>query len=150
MSRGLCFGGMFLLIPMMLLTTADVMGRAFWARPIYGTVELSSYMLAIFILLGVAYTHQVKGHVHVSILTARLGGRGEHLLNILTTLFSMFIIALLAWQGWVVAVEERAVSDMLRIPQWPFKLLVFVAAVLLWLELLIDLTVSVRKVIGRY
>jgi len=62
----------------------------------------------------------------------------------------MFIIALLAWQGWVVAVEERAVSDMLSIPQWPFKLLVFVAAVLLWLELLIDLTVSVRKVIGRY
>jgi len=148
-SRGLCFGGMFLLIPMMLLTAADVMGRAFWAQPIYGTVELSSYMLAIFILLGVAYTQQVKGHVNVSILTARLGERGEHLVSILTTLLSMFIVALLAWQGWVVALEERAVSDMLRIPQWPFKLLIFVAAVLLWLELLIDLTVSVRKAIGR-
>jgi hypothetical protein len=55
------------------------------------------------------------------------------------TLLSLFIMVLLAWQGWVVGMEETAVSDMLRIPQRPFKLLVGVAAFLLCLELIVDL-----------
>jgi TRAP-type C4-dicarboxylate transport system permease small subunit len=137
--------GMVLLIPMMLLTTTDVMGRALWSRPIYGTVELSSYMLAIFILLGLAYTHQVKGHVRVTMLTSRLPRRANLALDLVTILLSMFIIGLIAWQGWVVGMEERAVSDMLRVPQRPFKLLVSVAAFLLWLELCIDLFATIRQ-----
>ena len=140
--------GMILLIPMMLLTSVDVVGRAVWSRPIYGTVELSSYMLAIFILLGVAYTHQVKGHVRVSMLLSRIPRRAGLVLEVITILLSLFIVALLAWQGWVVGMEERAVSDMLRVPQRPFKLLVAVAALLLWLELLIDLFTTMKE-LGR-
>jgi TRAP-type C4-dicarboxylate transport system permease small subunit len=142
--------GMILLIPMMLLTTTDVVGRAFWSRPIYGTVELSSYMLAIFILLGIAYTHQVKGHVRVTMLTSRLPRRANLALDLVTILLSMFIIGLLAWQGWVVGMEERAVSDMLRVPQRPFKLLVSVAAFLLWLELCIDLFTTIKQLSRRF
>jgi TRAP-type C4-dicarboxylate transport system permease small subunit len=141
--------GMILLIPMMLLTTTDVVGRAFWSRPIYGTVELSSYMLAIFILLGIAYTHQVKGHVRVSMLTSRLPERAASVLDLVTTLLSLWIIGLLAWQGWLVGMEERAVSDMLRVPQRPFKLLVALAAFLLWLELCIDLCMTVKQLLRR-
>jgi len=145
----LCYAGMFLLIPMMLLTTGDVIGRAVWARPIPGAVELSSYMLAVFILMGVAYTHQVKGHVRVSMLVSRLPEQAQSILDIITILLSLFIISILAWQGWVVGIEERTVSDMLRIPQLPFRLLVSIAALFLCLELLIDLTVSVEKLIRR-
>lgn len=141
--------GMFLLIPMMLLTAGDVIGRVVWARPIPGAVELSGYMLAIFILLGVAYTHQVKGHVRVSMLVSRLPEGVGYILDVITTLLSLFIIAILAWQGWVVGIEERTVSDMLRIPQLPFRLLVSVAALFLFLELLIDLVVSAGKLVRR-
>jgi TRAP-type C4-dicarboxylate transport system permease small subunit len=148
-TRSLCYIGMFLLIPMMLLTAGDVIGRAAWSKPIPGTVELSSYMLAVFILLGVAYTHQVKGHVRVSMLVSRLPERAELVLDVFTTLLSLLIIAILAWQGWVVGIEERTVSDMLRMPQLPFRLLVSIAAFFLCLELLIDLTVSVRKLVRR-
>jgi TRAP-type C4-dicarboxylate transport system permease small subunit len=143
----ICFGAMFLLIPMMLLTAADVIGRAAWARPITGAVETSSYMLAVFILLGVAYTHQVKGHVRVTMLLSRLPERPRVILDIITTLLSLFIIFILAWQGWIVAIEERAVSDMLRVPQLPFRLLVSVAGILLCLELIIDLLDLMRTLI---
>ena len=146
----LCYVGMFLLIPMMLLTASDVVGRAVWARPIPGAVELSSYMLAVFILLGVAYTHQVKGHVRVAMLVSRLPERAGNTLDVITTLLSLFIIALLAWQGWVVGIEERTVSDMLRIPQFPFRLLVALAALFLCLELFIDLAVSVGKLVSAH
>ncbi len=146
-NRWVCYLGMLLILPLMLLTSADVIGRAAWARPIPGIVELSSYMLDVFILLGLAYTQQVKGHVRVSMLTSRLPQRAQQSLEIVVTLLSLFIMVLLAWQGWVVGMEETAVSDMLRIPQRPFKLLVGVAAILLCLELVVDLMSAFTAVI---
>ena len=144
-----CSVGMCLLIPMMLLTSCDVIVRATLARTITGTVELSEYMLAVFILLGLAYTQQVKGHVRVTFLISRLPPRVQPVVEIVTILLSLFIIAVLAWQGWEVGIKERTVSDMLRIPQLPFRLLVPLAALLLCLELLIDLSDSVKKLMRR-
>ncbi|MFO8088797.1 MAG: TRAP transporter small permease [Desulfatiglandaceae bacterium] len=140
--------GMILLIPMMLLTSGEVVGRAVWSKPIPGSMELSSYMLAIFVLLGIAYTQQVKGHVRVSMLVSRLPERVQAALEVLTTLLSLCIVAIVAWQGWVLAMEEKAVSDMLRIPQAPFKFLVFVAGASLCIELLIDLVDATKKLAG--
>jgi len=148
-TRASCYVGMFLLVPMMLLTAADVVGRAAWSKPIPGAVELSSYMLAVFILLGVAYTQQVKGHVRVTMLVWRLPERAAVVLDTLTTLLSMFIILILAWQGLVVGLETTRVSDMLRIAQQPFRFLVAIAGFFLFLELSIDLTDSLRKLWGK-
>lgn len=145
-NRWVCYGGMLLIIPLMLLTSADVIGRVAWARPFPGIVELSSYMLDVFILLGLAYTQQVKGHVRVSMLTSRLPQRAQIFLEIVVTILSLFIMALLAWQGLVVGMAETAVSDMLRIPQRPFKLLVGIAGFLLCLELVVDLAAACSAV----
>jgi TRAP-type C4-dicarboxylate transport system permease small subunit len=134
-----CAIGMAMVIPLMLLTFADVMLRGFFNKPIPGTFELSQYILAIFILLGAAYTQQVKGHVGVDFVTSRLSPRLRVYCEILTTLLSLFIIAIVIWQGWVEGITEKAVSDQLRIPQYPFRVLVAVGGFLLWLELLIDL-----------
>ena len=131
--------GMTLLIPLMLLTTGDVIGRSFFRKPIPGSFELSEFALAIFILLGAAYTQQVKGHVGVDFVTSRLSPRLRVACEIITTLLSLFIIAIVVWQGWVEGITEKAVSDQLRIPQYPFRVLVAVGGFLLWLELVIDL-----------
>lgn len=148
-NRGLCHAGMFLLLPMMLLTAGDVLGRTFWRAPISGTVELSSYLLAVFILLGLAYTHQVRGHVRVSVLTSRLPERGRLFLNAVTTSLSLLIIGIVFWQGLLLAFGTSAVSDMLRIPQWPFRLLVALGAFFLWLELLIELVDTIGELTRR-
>lgn len=137
------------LIPLMLITAVDVVTRNLLNAPIPGSVELSQYILAVFILLGLAYAQQVKAHVGVSIVTSRLRPPAQLILNLLTTLMSLFIFSILVWQGWVVGIEERTVSDMLRIPQYPLRLLVAVAAFLVWLELLVDLGESIKKLAGR-
>jgi TRAP-type C4-dicarboxylate transport system permease small subunit len=134
-----CAVGMCLLVPLMLLTTFDVVGRKFFSKTIPGTFELSEYILAVFILLGAAYTQQVKGHVGVDFITSRLSPRVRAVCQIITILLSLFIITILIWQGWIEGIRERTVSDMLRIPQYPFRLLVAIGGFLLWLELLIDL-----------
>ena len=141
--------GAWFLIPLMIITAVDVVSRDVFNHPIPGTVELSQYMLAVFILLGLAYTQQVKSHVAVSLFTSRLSRPVQLILNILSTLLCLFISFIIAWQGWMVGIEEKTVSDMLRVPQYPFRLLVALAAFLMCLELLIDLGDSLRKLVGR-
>jgi TRAP-type C4-dicarboxylate transport system permease small subunit len=139
--------GMFAILPMMFLTFADVTGRAIWSRPIPGSLELSSYILAVFVLLGIAYTHQVKGHVRVEMLLCKLPERVQAFLDIITSTLSLFIIGVLAVEGIKAGMEEKAVSDMLRVPQWPFKSLVAVAGILLFMELVFDFIDNVGRLI---
>ena len=141
--------GAWCLIPLMVITAVDVMSRDIFNRPIPGTVELSQYMLAVFILLGLAYTQQVKAHVAVSLFTSRLSNPLQLTFNIISILLCLLISFIIAWQGWVVGIGEKTVSDMLRVPQYPFRLLVAVAAILVCLELLIDLGDSLKKLVGR-
>ncbi len=144
-----CAAGTFLIIPLMLMTTSDVISRSFFNKPIAGSFELSEYMLAVMILLAAAYTQQVKGHVGVDFFTVRFSKRTQNVFRVIADLASLFIITILVVMGYLHAVEEKTVSDMLRIPQWPFKMLVCAGGFLLWLELLVDLIESVAKAAGR-
>jgi TRAP-type C4-dicarboxylate transport system permease small subunit len=136
---------MFLAIPLMLMTTGDVLSRSFLNKPLPGTLELSEYMLSIIILLGAAYTQQVKGHVGVDFLTKRFTKKTKGVVEIITTLLCMFIVTIMVWQGFVEGIHEKTVSDMLRVPQWPFRLLVAIGGSLLWLEFMIDLLNSISE-----
>jgi TRAP-type C4-dicarboxylate transport system permease small subunit len=106
-------------------------------------------MLAVLILLGLAFAQQIKAHVTISLVTSRLPQCAQLILSIIATLLSLFISCILVWQGWVIGVEEKAVSDMLRVPQYPFRLIVAVAAFLMCLELVIDLGDSLIKLMGK-
>jgi len=141
--------GAWFLIPLMLITAVDVVSRDVLNHPIPGTVELSQYMLAVFILLGLAYAQQMKAHVAVSLFTSRLPHRVQLIFNIATTLLCLFISCILLWQGWAVGIGEKTVSDMLRVPQYPFRILVAVAAFMMFFELVIDLGDSLRNLVGK-
>jgi len=144
-----CVLGMFLAVPLMLITTFDVLGRGFFDKPIPGTLELSEYMLAIIILLGAAYTQQVKGHIGVDFLTSRFTPLGQNICKIITDVASLAIITILMVYGYSEGIHETAVSDQLRVPQWPFKLFVAIGGFLLWLEIFVDLLESIAYLRGR-
>jgi TRAP-type C4-dicarboxylate transport system permease small subunit len=96
-------------------------------------------MLAVLVLLGAAYTQQVKGHVAIELLSSRFNRKTQRLCRVVTLALSLFIVTELVWQGFVLAIEETAVTDQLRIPRAPFKMLVGIGGGLLWLQLLLDL-----------
>jgi TRAP-type C4-dicarboxylate transport system permease small subunit len=141
--------GALSLVFLMLLTAADVLGRDLFGRPVPGAVELSQYLLAVFILLGLAYTQQMKGHVTVSVLLSRIPVCGQFFLKLISSVLGLGLFGLLAWQGWAVGLEERTVSDLLRIPQSPFRILVAVAGFLVSLELLIDAGDALKGLVRR-
>lgn len=143
-----CMVGMLFLLPLMLLTTSDVLMRALFGKPIPGTFELSEYILSVSILLGAAYTQQLRGHVGVDFVLKRLGFKTQALSEAITGILCMIITGLLSWQGLLRALEESTVSDMLRIPQAPFRFLVFVAGMGLFLEFLLQVIESISRLLG--
>lgn len=134
--------GMGWVLVMMVLTTLDVAGRYFFSIPIPGAIETSEFMLAIFGILGMAYTHHSGGNVKVTMLTKVLPPRLADLFETITLVLSLQMIALIAWYGWVSGVEEFHVgttTDTLGIPIYPLYFLLCFGAGLLCLELLISL-----------
>lgn len=138
---------MFVLIPIMLLTTFDAVSRTIFNKPVPGVMEASSYMLVILILLGLAYTQQVKGHPRVTILTSRLPSHLSILVEVVVNLLCLGITSIIVCQGWMVAKSDvgKIVSDVLRIPQFPFRMLVPLGGGLLFLEFLVDFLASAQK-----
>lgn len=136
-------------LPLMLLTTADVVGRDFFGRPVPGTYELSEYLLAVAVLLGAAYTQQTGGHVAATFVVGRFGPRAQAVCRALTLTLCLLVVGALAWQGFALGADEIGVSDQLRIPRAPFKMLVGVGASLLWCQLLFDLADAVAALGGR-
>jgi TRAP-type C4-dicarboxylate transport system permease small subunit len=56
--------GAALLVIMMLLTCVDVVGRLF-RHPVFGSIELMSFMGALAVAMVLPNTHSVKGHIGV-------------------------------------------------------------------------------------
>jgi TRAP-type C4-dicarboxylate transport system permease small subunit len=145
--------GMFTLLIMMLFTTCDVIGRTFFKAPIIGSYELTQYMLVIVVLLGIPYTQQVGGNIRITLFVSRLNPRAQVIIDIVITLLGLVFFLLIAWGGFIETVSSfrgGGVSDMLRIPQWPFRFLIPVGAFLLGLELLIKMITSLRELIKNH
>jgi len=134
-STFLCFVGMSSILGLMFLTTFDVIGRSFLGRPIPGTFELSEYMLCLVLVLGLAYTEREKGHIRVEVLRKRIKS-GRRVLELITGLIGLCVVSVLVVYGWKEAVAERGVSDMLRIPRYPFKFLLCLGSFMFGLELI--------------
>lgn len=140
--------GMFMLLTIMFLTVSDIVGRAFFNAPILGTFEITQFLLAMFVLLGIAYTQQVDGHVKVTLFVSRLSVRFQLGLDVFVGLLGLFLFAVIAWQGWDYALNSfhsKLASDTLRIPVYPFLFFIPLGAGFLCLELLIRLITSISE-----
>ncbi len=134
--------GMGWVLVMMFLTTLDVGGRYFFSTPIPGAMEMSEFILAIFGVLGLAYTHGAGANVKVTMLTGKLPVRAASLLELITGLLSFQIVSMLVWYGVVMGIDEfksGTTTDTLAIPIFPLYLLLSAGVFLLALEILMTI-----------
>lgn len=135
---------------MMLLTCADVVGRAV-GRPILGAVELGVLMAALVLAFSMPYTHKEKGHVGVELLYMRLGPRAQGVLESLTGAAGFVLFAIIAQQTWNYAGIMRAsgeVSMTLQLPTFYIIYLISASFGLLALVQLADVLASLKKAVS--
>lgn len=138
------------LLGIMLLTVANLLLRMAGA-PIAGAFELVGWLAALANGLAVGYTQTKGGHVNIDVLTRLLPRRAESVLAVVITAVSAAFFTVVTWRLVSHAFGLRdvgSVSDVLRIPYYPFTLIVAVGFAGLVLALLADLAREGRKVVG--
>jgi TRAP-type C4-dicarboxylate transport system permease small subunit len=150
LTRCSLYIGMGWVMVMMGLTTVDVAGRIFFSKPLPGGIELTEIMLAVFGLLGLAYTHQSGSNIRVTMLVNALPKRFAAGLDVVTHCLCIGVIALLATQGWAMGLEEMAsgtTTDLLKVPLFPIYFLLALASIFIGLEMLLMLISALKLVL---
>ena len=150
-ARVVLLGSMGFLVFMMLLMTADVVGRYFANRPIGGSWELIGFLLVCLAASGLAYTQREKGNIRVLVLFDRLPQRGKTIVDILSYLIAIGVVSVMSWRLFVMAkryilLPQGGLSEDLHIPFAIFMIILGIGLAFLGLVLLVDLIYSLSKV----
>ena len=142
MNTGLHYLCMAMLFIMMVVGTADVVGRYIFNRPVWGTFENFGILLAAIVLLGLSYAQADRSHVTVDLLVGRLKERAKAAFGIFTTIIALSVAVLILWQGLTTSLEMRELGlriQTIGLPIWFPLLLVPTGALALAYILLIQL-----------
>ncbi len=138
-----------LLFVMLLVSTADVLGRYFFNSPLSGSQEVSEILLPGVVLLGWAYAQRFKAHVSVDILFNRFPPRSKAIVAFLTTCLALVISILIIWQGMLLSISYFKMGRLIRninVPIFIPRLLVPLGGLSLFLVLIVDLYDSVKEI----
>jgi len=138
---------------MMLLTATDVFLRYGLNRPIQDSFELSQFMMAGLVFLGIPYIQSIKGHVSVEFLTSRLSPTAREILKIFGYLFGLFIYVIVTRQSALFALDAWKTNDytmgVVHYPLWPAKSTVPMGSGILCIRLILDIIHDSVKLLGR-
>ena len=112
-------GTLFMLMAMM--TVASVIGRAAFATPVPGDVEMTQYALAVAISACLPHCLFSGGNLIVDFFTARLSARVKRTLDAVGALTLAFAMGLFAWRTVVGLVAVKAsgeTSMVIGVPLW--------------------------------
>ncbi len=137
---------------MMFLTAADVLLRYIFNRPVSGTWELTSYMMAIVVGFGISYCALVKGLISVEVLITRFSNKTQAFFNCITYFLSFCFFSLITWQTIFyikLMFESKLVSAVLLIPTFPFIAALALGSLAFTLVILSDFLEYLSQVVNR-
>jgi C4-dicarboxylate transporter DctQ subunit len=145
---GYLAGGIIALMAVMV--TYEVIVRAAFNSPTSWSVELTNYSLPLMTFLGAAYCLRVRRHIRVVLLVDKLSGRGQTLLEVITSLLGLLFSLTLLWKGsqWVLDTYRtgEVSSSVLFFPQWIVRLAFPLGMLLLSIQFLKDFIAAWRSV----
>ena len=134
----------------MILGVVQVVGRSFFDRPVPAYVDVIEIMMTCFAFLGIAYCQKLGGHVRMEIVMKQFKGRTLWIAEVVGTLITIWIIAVLMVYGYDHFVRAYEIGDSTidgDYPLWPSKLIVPVAFGLLLCRLTLNLIGFCRLVV---
>lgn len=139
------------LVGMMTITTLDVITRYF-GHPIFGAVELVSFMATILLACAMPMTHLENGHVGVDLVVRLLSERSQALIDTITGFLSLILFVLICWQCVLYGESMKKtgeVSMSLEFPNYIFVYVVAVAFGVLGLAVIPQLSNNLSKLFGK-
>jgi TRAP-type transport system small permease protein len=133
------------------LIVVEIGLRSLTGRSTFITEEFSGYLLAWFAFLGMAETLRTDGHVRVSIVISRLGGRARAVQEVLANalgaavfLYLAFYMGLVFYSSWEMKVQSMHISQTpLFIPQ----IVPFLGSILMAMQFFVQLVENAGRVL---
>jgi len=123
LDRALGAAAAVLLFSLMMLTTADVIGRYIFNWPLRGAFEITELLLLALVFAGLPLASRADEHVTLDFIDMLLGDRGRLLLRRIVDLICGLLFLGLAWRVWIKADRIAGYGDtteVLRVPVAPF------------------------------
>ena len=143
--------GAALLVIMMLLTCVDVVGRLF-RHPVFGSIELMSFMGALAVAMALPYTHSVKGHIGVEIFINKLPRTLRHLIELATSLLSLILFGIVTWKMFEYSLKMMAsgeVSMNLELPEYGIIAVVAIGFIIFELAIIKGMADTIGELRGK-
>ena len=120
-ARWFALTGVALGLGVALMVVASIFGRAVWARPVPGDVELTQFGIAFCLSLSLPWAQARGAHIIVDFFTQRAGPRVQAGLDGVGALLMAVFYALLAWRsaaGALAVRQAHEASMILDLPMW--------------------------------
>ena len=115
---------------MMILTTADVAGRALFSKPIKGSFEIVTFMLAILIFCALPLISWDEKHIKVNLFDHWIPAPILRALNVLWAITMTVVMAGITWRMWIQGNLMAAGQHVTGFLEWPIAPIVYVMCVL--------------------
>lgn len=139
------------LVAMMAITCVDVIFRAF-NRPIFGAVEIVSFMATIVLACAMPMTDHEHGHVGVDLMVRKFTPRVQAIYSGVGNLFAGVLFGLVCWQMFLYGNTVKASGEVSMSLEFPDYILIYLVAVAFGVLSLVIFTDSVnylKKAAGK-
>lgn len=132
---------------LMLIGVAHVVGRKFFAMPIFGYIDIVEIMMSFLVFLGLAYTDRLGGHIRMELFITFLKGRWLAAFELVGVVLGLAVVGVILVYSWGHAMRAYTLGDSTidaQIALWPSKMAIPVALGLLFIRLLVSLWAYMR------
>lgn len=136
----------------MTVIVLDVFLRNAFNMPIWGTFEMIRIALLVMVAPALAYAALHKRHVRVDILISRFPQRFQAIVEIIVTLITIGLLAIVVWQNVLYIPSTLGfghITDVLGLPLAPFLAVIVVSFTLYIVVLVTQLVESLSKVVRK-
>jgi TRAP-type C4-dicarboxylate transport system permease small subunit len=136
----MCIVGMLSMLIMMVMVTIDTIIRKTPIGGITDSMDMTQLLLGLIIYSGMAFLESNRGHVRVDMFLLMMPMKIRKVVEGIVYLLSTVILGITVY-AYIINIgpdyRSRAGTQVLRIPQWPFKLVVAIGIFLFAVTMLV-------------
>ncbi len=142
-------GACYIVLLIMTVTTIDVVARYVFNNPLLWGWMTNRQLFGVFILFAGAYTMFKEEHIRIEIFYDLFPKKMKFFAKVIALISFVAFMGVLIWQsawmGWNSFQMGEKAAGAFRIPMYPFKLIIPVAAFLFFLQGISVFTRFLRK-----
>lgn len=144
LDQWITYVGIACTVVLMVLSSADALGRYLFNHPIEGAFQFSEdYLLVLGVFLALGYSYRQGSHVRVTFAVDKFGPTGKLVAAYIVQVFSLVCAAGLATATGLQALDllrtGARTNGLISYPLWPANFCVFLGCLMLTLLILLDL-----------